>query len=364
MRVIYYNIGINIKKGGIIMATPITAVHPVFAKGVHYVTSSFGNRTYYNGAEKVSDFHNGIDLVAKYIAADHVCAFADGTVTETLNNVTGKVPSQGNYVKLSHEGGAVSVYYHLKAGSVAVKKGERIKAGTVVGYMGSSGNSTGPHLHFGLMIGGSWVDPEPYLTGKKELLNDSSYVPGRVAVTDGERVTDSLVLYIKRSSTGTNKWGTEVELDARGIVLSPPVYGVGNMAVPKGGRVLSGHGRAGKWILENIAAGDLVKIINNKVNVTKGIHRSVLVNSQRVTNSLALYDQGRNAPTNMYGFEAAVDKNGTVLNTPVYGIGKMAIPEGGFVLSGHGKEGKWLYGNIKKGSKVTFNRTERYIRVM
>lgn len=346
------------------MATPITVVHPVFCQGVHYVTSPFGNRTYYNGATRVTDFHNGIDLVAKFIAADYVCAFAAGTVTETLNNVTGKVPSQGNYVKLSHDGGAVSVYYHLKPGSVSVKKGDRVKAGTVLGYMGSSGNSTGPHLHFGLMISGSWVDPEPYLTGKKELCTDSSYVPGKVAVTDGLREADSLVLYIKKASTGTNKWGTEVELDARGVVLSPPVYGVGNMKVPKDGKVLSGHGKASKWILENISAGDLVKIVNNKVTVTKGTHRSVLVNCQRVTNSLALYDTGSTAPTNMYGFEAAVDKNGIVLNTPVYGIGKMAIPKGGFVLSGHGTEGKWLYGNVKKGSKVTFNKTERYIKVM
>ncbi|MBL8512448.1 MAG: M23 family metallopeptidase [Betaproteobacteria bacterium] len=54
----------------------------------------------------------------------------------------------GNYVLIEHEGGESSVYAHLKTGSARVKPGERVRAGQVIGQLGSSGNSTEPHLHF------------------------------------------------------------------------------------------------------------------------------------------------------------------------------------------------------------------------
>jgi N-acetylmuramoyl-L-alanine amidase len=77
------------------------------------------------------------------------------------------------------------------------------------------------------------------------------------------RQADYLVLYMGEGTTKTNQWGTEVALDKDFKATATPVYGVGNMAIPKGGCVLSGHGKASTWLLENIKKGD-------KLNITAG----------------------------------------------------------------------------------------------
>lgn len=78
------------------------------------------------------------------------------------------------------------------------------------------------------------------------------------------RYTDYLVIYCGNTSTKTNKWGAEVAFDAKGVAISDPIYGVGNMSIPKGGFVLSGHGKNATWILDNIIKG-------TKLNITVGV---------------------------------------------------------------------------------------------
>lgn len=145
--------------------TTINAKKSVFKEGVHYMTSPFGTRTL-NGN---TSMHNGIDLIGKNYACDYIVAFAAGKVTAMLNSCGGSTPSTGNYVTIDHGNGAITVYYHMRKGSVAVKVGDTVTAGTVIGYMGTTGNSTGNHLHFGVKINGSWVDPRPYLEGSKTI---------------------------------------------------------------------------------------------------------------------------------------------------------------------------------------------------
>lgn len=85
-------------------------------------------------------------------------------------------------------------------------------------------------------------------------------------VVDGincTRNTNYLVMYFDRASTGTNKWGAEVAFDANGKAMADPVSGVGNMTIPSGGFVLSGHGTASKWILANIKKGTKVAMTAN-----------------------------------------------------------------------------------------------------
>jgi len=141
----------------------IKAKQSVFKEKVHYMTSPFGMRTM-NGK---TSMHNGIDLIGKAYACDYIVAFADGKVTAMLNTCGGSSPSTGNYVTIDHGNGVQTVYYHMRKGSVTVNKGDTVKAGTVIGYMGTTGNSTGNHLHFGIKINGEWVDPRPYLEGTK-----------------------------------------------------------------------------------------------------------------------------------------------------------------------------------------------------
>lgn len=106
----------------------------------------------YNG---YAHFHTGIDLVepvnSPILAAD------DGVVVKVDSDKYG----YGNYVVIEHANGLNTLYGHLNKANVKV--GDIVTQGTVVGIEGSTGNSTGPHVHFELRINGKPVDPSPYL---------------------------------------------------------------------------------------------------------------------------------------------------------------------------------------------------------
>ncbi len=98
--------------------------------------------------------HLGIDLHAEYGEPIHACL--GGTVVSA-----GWDGGYGNAVIIDHGGGMATLYAHQS--SMAATAGQTVKAGDVIGYVGSTGYSTGPHLHFEVRIGGNPVDPAPYL---------------------------------------------------------------------------------------------------------------------------------------------------------------------------------------------------------
>lgn len=100
-------------------------------------------------------FHTGIDLVEPF--GTPVYAADDGIVALVGNTSSG----YGNYVVIAHAGGLDTLYGHLSTS--LVKVGQALTQGTVVGLEGSTGNSTGPHLHFELRINQKPVNPAPYL---------------------------------------------------------------------------------------------------------------------------------------------------------------------------------------------------------
>jgi murein DD-endopeptidase MepM/ murein hydrolase activator NlpD len=100
-------------------------------------------------------FHTGIDLVEPFGAP--VYAADDGIVALVGSSSSG----YGNYVVIAHSGGLQTLYGHLSTALVAV--GQTVTQGTVVGLEGSTGNSTGAHLHFELRINQKPVNPAPYL---------------------------------------------------------------------------------------------------------------------------------------------------------------------------------------------------------
>lgn len=175
------------------------------------------------------------------------------------------------------------------------------------------------------------------------------------------RQSNYLVVYDKGSNTGTNVWGTEVAIDSNGIATCAPVYGKGSMVIPSGGYVISGHGVASDWIKNNIKKGSKIIINNDVIKVGAVVSTPVCngkingYNKVRQTNYLVIYDKGKNTGTNQWGTEVAVNSNGVATCTPVYGKGNMAIPSGGFVISGHGIASNWIKKNIKKGSKIVVN---------
>lgn len=116
------------------------------------VTSGFGWRIHPILGRRV--FHTGIDIAA---ASGTPIWAADGGTVVYATWVSG----YGNTVALDHGGGISTLYAHQS--SVAVSYGEKVKKGQVIGYVGSTGYSTGPHLHFEVRVNGSPVDPMGYL---------------------------------------------------------------------------------------------------------------------------------------------------------------------------------------------------------
>lgn len=82
------------------------------------------------------------------------------------------------------------------------------------------------------------------------------------------RSTDYLVVYNKGTKAPTNQWGTEVAISSNGIASNAPIYGIGKMTIPSGGYVISGHGIASKWVLDNIKKGNKIDIVNNVIKIS------------------------------------------------------------------------------------------------
>ena len=151
----------------------IVSVLPVLTEGTTLrVTSPFGYRTDPVTGEG-GQGHKGIDLTLwrGYSALSAIGAAWDGTVTDVRDGVEGfdTVRSAGNRVTIDHGDGVVTKYYHLANGSIPVQVGDSVTAGQVIGQMGSTGYSTGAHLHFQLEIYGEPVDPLPFLLGEEDI---------------------------------------------------------------------------------------------------------------------------------------------------------------------------------------------------
>lgn len=123
------------------------------------VTSGFGMREHpVTGGQKM---HNGIDFAAP--SGANILAVADGQVS-----FAGDMGGCGNAVEINHSGGYLSKYCH--ALKVLVKKGQSVKAGTPIALVGTTGTSTGNHLHLGIKLNGKYIDPKkviPIMEPKK-----------------------------------------------------------------------------------------------------------------------------------------------------------------------------------------------------
>ena len=126
------------------------------APGNYVITSTFGHRSSPGGIG--STYHQGMDIGAN--TGNVVTAAKAGTVIHA-----GAYGGYGNCVIIRHERGIETLYGHLSA--VTCQPGKKVDAGTVIGKAGSTGISTGPHLHFGVSVNGVFVDPKPFLFSSK-----------------------------------------------------------------------------------------------------------------------------------------------------------------------------------------------------
>jgi murein DD-endopeptidase MepM/ murein hydrolase activator NlpD len=123
-------------------------------------TSGYGIRRYYNGVFAKDYYHRGVDYAGGY--GSPVVAPAAGRVA-LVGRVAQGFELHGNTVGIDHGQGVASIFIHLSR--INVKEGEMVKPGQVIGAIGSTGASTGPHLHWGLYVHGLSVDPVPWREG-------------------------------------------------------------------------------------------------------------------------------------------------------------------------------------------------------
>ncbi len=121
------------------------------------ITTIYGVRRYYNGVFAQDYYHRGVDYAGAY--GSPVVAPAAGRVSLVGRESQG-FKIHGNVVGLDHGQGVASILMHLSR--IDVKEGDLVKAGQVIGALGSTGASTGPHLHWGLYVHGQSVDPVPW----------------------------------------------------------------------------------------------------------------------------------------------------------------------------------------------------------
>ncbi len=126
-----------------------TSVVPSFMLPVNsrHITSGFGKT-------KTGDHHKGVDIKAP--KGTPVYASADGEIAFVTSE-----PKWGHRVMIKHESSYKSLYAHMDSFTVA--RGQSIKAGEIIGYVGSTGQSTGPHLHFEILKNGTPINPESYI---------------------------------------------------------------------------------------------------------------------------------------------------------------------------------------------------------
>ena len=122
--------------------------------GIRWITSLFGGRQSPGGIGSTN--HKGVDIGTPM--GTPILAAKNGTVTWASSN-----GGYGECIIINHGKGNSTLYGHLSGYNV--KMGDTVTQGQVIGYSGSTGNSTGPHLHFGIMENNTWVDPLNYLTG-------------------------------------------------------------------------------------------------------------------------------------------------------------------------------------------------------
>jgi murein DD-endopeptidase MepM/ murein hydrolase activator NlpD len=175
------------KGGGGFYVTPEgRAVHRAFLKmplNYRRVSSRFDKHRFHPVLHQTKG-HYGVDYAAA--RGTPVWASCDGTVLKL-----GRFGGAGNMIILSHPSGVNTMYMHLSRFAHGLKHGLKVKQRQVIGYVGSTGLATGPHLHYGIQVLGKYVDPMKFAASKGTMLSRTERLrfidelPDRMAVLEG-----------------------------------------------------------------------------------------------------------------------------------------------------------------------------------
>lgn len=162
-------------------------VHPMAGQSFRY-TSPYGRRR--DPITGQMQHHWGTDMAAP--TGTPIKSFASGVVSHA-----GWLGQGGNVVIVQHANGMATRYHHMS--KIDVEKGQRVNAGAQIGRVGSTGHSTGPHLHFMVLQNGKDTNPEPYLRGQKSIqgLGDATM---RNTISD----VDRYLLALRQHESGNN----------------------------------------------------------------------------------------------------------------------------------------------------------------
>lgn len=131
------------------MLASIPAIQPIRNKDLKRMASGFGYRT--DPIYKTTKFHAGMDFSAP--VGTEIYATGDGTVMRADSDASG----YGNHVRINHGYGYVTLYGHMN--KIKVRPGQKVKRGDVIGYVGNTGKSVGPHLHYEVHKNGQPINP-------------------------------------------------------------------------------------------------------------------------------------------------------------------------------------------------------------
>jgi murein DD-endopeptidase MepM/ murein hydrolase activator NlpD len=153
----------SMDRTGVVTANPIARVSIPSGMPVQdaTLTSNFGMRNHpiLGGRRN----HKGVDLAEP--VGTPVYATADGLVSKAA-----PFSSYGNYIQIEHGGGLQTRFAHLSGFAVAT--GDQVHKGQLIGYVGTTGRSTGPHLHYEIRVAGEAVDPTPYMVSTDLAVSD------------------------------------------------------------------------------------------------------------------------------------------------------------------------------------------------
>ncbi|MBD3723383.1 MAG: M23 family metallopeptidase [Flavobacteriaceae bacterium] len=133
----------------------IPAIQPVKNEDLKRMASGYGYRS--DPFTKVRKFHYGMDFTAK--TGTPIYATGDGVVLKADNSLSG----YGNHIEINHGYGYVTLYAHLS--KYNCRKGQKVKRGDIIGYVGSTGRSEAPHLHYEVIKNGEKVNPINFYYG-------------------------------------------------------------------------------------------------------------------------------------------------------------------------------------------------------
>ena len=141
----------NSYSGKVVAPSEAGYATPLAGKTKSSITTGYGA---YRG-------HTGVDFACSSGTPIHAVKSGVVVTSTALRSSSGRYRSYGEYVIIDHQDGTMTLYAHMS--SRAVSKGQAVAQNDVIGYVGSTGNSTGPHLHFEVWVKGSRVNPTPYL---------------------------------------------------------------------------------------------------------------------------------------------------------------------------------------------------------